>query len=88
MRRMDKLSDNKAFALLSVTRRRTKVRREAKFVHSIKHYFLSVFCFLLLLFDKMLFWGIKKPLYMVFYAVYTFFTTPFALFSPFTLTFG
>ena len=47
MRRMDKLSANKALALFAVTRWRTKVRRAAKFVHSIKHYFLSVFGFIL-----------------------------------------
>ena len=34
---------NKAFACFSVTRRRTKVRREAKFVYSIKHKIYS-FC--------------------------------------------
>ena len=49
MRRMDKLSDNKAEALLSATGRRTGVRRVAKFVHSIKHYFIFAFGFLLLL---------------------------------------
>ena len=49
MRRMDKLSDNKASALLSATGRRTGVRRVAKFVHSIKHYYIFVFGLLLLL---------------------------------------
>ncbi len=35
MRRINKLSKNKALALFLVTRRRTKVHREAKFVYSI-----------------------------------------------------
>ena len=43
MRRMDKLSNNKASALLLVTRERTEIRRVAKFVYSIKHYSLFVF---------------------------------------------
>ena len=63
MRRMDKLSDNKAFALLSFARRRTKVRREAKFVHSIKHYFYLFSVFLLLLCVKYCF-GVLKNLYL------------------------
>lgn len=48
MRRMDKLSNNKAKALLLSTRRRTKVRRVAKFIHSIKHLlgFYAIYTFL------------------------------------------
>ena len=41
MRRMDKLSNSKAFALLA--RRRTLVRRAEKFVHSIKYIVLMFY---------------------------------------------
>ena len=41
MRRMNKPSADNAFALSAVTRRRTKVRRAARLVYSIKPYFIA-----------------------------------------------
>ena len=41
MRRMNKPSADNAFALSAVTRRRTKVRRAARLVYSIKQYFIA-----------------------------------------------
>ena len=74
MRRMDKLSDNKAFALLSVTRRRTKVRRAEKFVHSIKHYF---FCFVFYYSYAIKYcFGVLKSLYILGFMRSTLFLQP------------
>ena len=73
MRRMDKLSENKAFALFSVTRRRTEVRRVAKFVHSIKHNYSFTFGFLLLLIPFIVVAGILLPfVYRVLCALHIF----------------
>ena len=47
--RTDKLSNNKASALVLFARRRTKVRRVAKFVRSIKHNFFFNFMFFVFL---------------------------------------
>ena len=59
----------------SVTRRRTKVRREAKFVYSIKLKFYPYFVFLSFLNFCFSFF-LPVSLFFSFYALCTFFTSP------------
>ena len=73
---MNKLSQNNVFTLFWVTRRRTKVRRVAKFVYSIKLIICQTFAFLRLLkFYFSLFLLFSS--FFSFYALCTFFTSPF-----------
>ena len=76
MRRMNKPSADNAFALSAVTRRRTKVRRAARLVYSIKQYFIAYDD------DLRRFWTVvsfqikNTPCVIGLYAVCTFFTAP------------
>ena len=76
MRRMNKPSADNAFALSAVTRRRTKVRRAARLVYSIKQYFIAYDD------DLRRFWTVvsfqikNTPCVIGLYAVCTFFTSP------------
>ena len=81
MRRMNKPSADNAFALSAVTRRRTKVRRAARLVYSIKQYFIAYDD------DLRRFWTVvsfqikNTPCVIGLYAVCTFFTSPFSMFG-------
>ena len=81
MRRMNKPSADNANALPADTRRRTKVRRAARLVYSIKQYFIAYDD------DLRRFWTVvsfqikNTPCVIGLYAVCTFFTSPFSMFG-------
>ena len=77
MRRMNKPSADNAFALSAVTRRRTKVRRAARLVYSIKPYFIAYDDDLRRFWTFVSFQIKNTPCVIGLYAVCTFFTSPF-----------
>ena len=60
-----------------LARRRTKVRRVAKFVRSIKHYFLYFLNFAQKIGVLQVFCSCRTLCHILFYAVCAFFTSPF-----------
>ena len=76
MRRMNKPSADNAFALSAATRRRTKVRRAARLVYSIKPYFIAYDDDFKRFLDGCFFPNQTTPCVIWLYAVCTFFTSP------------
>ena len=76
MRRMNKPSADNAFALSAATRRRAKVRRAARFVYSIKPYFVAYNSDLRRFWTVVSFQTENTPCVIALYAVCTFFTAP------------